>query len=247
MRTTSRSEPSAMLLKVLPIEWVASRTTIPIPLPKAYASLARNIYDRCPADSVPTPYASASLVQLAETIPKTLDFRLSANPVSSIAQNNTVLHIAYSWSSSSQWLCTSVTDKLGTLQWNASYCFGATILTPWPLFREIAKEIWEGSLEMVDGRDNKRKMYVVKDEPMAQEEMEGMILILFGSLLANMSSLDISRFHIRSVLHKPCPLMRRAFAATVSFHYAIISITTRRPRLLRHSRIHPCRKRPNAR
>ena len=245
--TSNQPDTSTIILKILPIDWVASRTTIPIPLPKAYASLARDIYDRCPAESVPTAYTSASLFQLAEIIPKSLDFSLSTNPLSCIAQNNTILHIAYAWKSSSQWLCISVTDKLGTLQWNASYSFGSAISNPWPAFREIAKEIWEGSLEMIDNRDSKRKVYVVKDEPMAQEEIEGTYPVPSRSFLANAISLDVSCFYVRSILRESCPPMRRAFATNVLCLHSINPNTTRRPYLLRHSRIHPGRNRTNTR
>ena len=165
-----------LVLKVLPISWVASRTTIPLPSPKEYAALAKDVYDRCPvtpSSRNPSPFASASLVQLAEAIPKTLDFRLTANPSTGLARNNSALHVGYSWRRDSQWLCVSVVDNLASHQWNASYCFGTALSDPWPTFREIAKEIWRGILDMIDEPQAKRFVYLIKDELLAQEEIDG--------------------------------------------------------------------------
>jgi mediator of RNA polymerase II transcription subunit 13 len=165
-----------LVLKLLPIEWVASRTTIPLPSPKEYAALAKDVYDRCPAvlsSRMPSPFAASSLVQLAEPIPKTLDFRLAANPVLSFSRNKSALHVGYSWPRDSQWLCVSVVDNLGSLQWNASYCFGTAVSDPWPTFREISKEIWRGILDMIEEPQAKRFIYIIKDELLVQEEIDG--------------------------------------------------------------------------
>ena len=173
VETADRSD---LVLKLLPLEWVASRRAIPLPSPKEYAALAKDVYDRCPAKPSsrnPSPFTSTSLVQLAETIPNTLDFRLAANPISSLARNNSALHVGYSWPRKSQWLCVSVADNLGSLQWNASYCFGTAISNPWPTFREISREIWRGILDMIDEPQAKRYIYIIKDELLAQEEIDG--------------------------------------------------------------------------
>ncbi|MCJ1245369.1 mediator of RNA polymerase II transcription subunit 13 [Trapelia coarctata] len=169
------ADQSDLVLKVLPISWVASRTTIPLPTPKEYAALAKDVYDRCPvipSSRNPSPFASTSLVQLAKAIPKSLDFRLAASPISSLTRNNSALHVGYSWPKDSQWLCVSVVDSLGSLQWNASYCFGTAISDPWPTFTEIAKEIWRGILDMIDEPQAKRHIYLIKDELLAQEEID---------------------------------------------------------------------------
>jgi len=171
------ADPGDLVLKLLPIEWVASRTTIPLPSPKEYAALAKDVYDRCPAVlslRKPSPFASTSFAQLAEAIPKTLEFILAANPVSSLSRNKRALHVGYSWPRDSQWLCVSVVDNLGSLQWNASYCFGTAVSDPWPTFREISKEIWRGILDMIDEPQTKRFVYLIKDEILAQEEIDGM-------------------------------------------------------------------------
>lgn len=247
-------EHGDVVLKVLPISWVASRTTIPLPSPKEYAALAKNVYDRCPATPASrnsSPFASTSLLQLAEAIPKTLDFRLTANPISSLSRKNSALHVGYSWPRDSQWLCVSVVDNLASLQWNASYCFGTALSDPWPTFREIAEEIWRGILDMIDEPQAKRFIYLIKDELLAQEEIDGMHPSTLTNTLAhlNSSSMEIPLPTRRpSPTPYPLPLLpfphphpprRRNLPPNPRLHPPPLPHNRRPPPL--HPRLHPPR------
>jgi mediator of RNA polymerase II transcription subunit 13 len=162
---------TAIVLKLVPIEWVASIATIPLPSPKEYNMLAKDVYERCLTHT--NPYASTSSIQLAEPIPKTLDFKVTANPTYNLARSPLTIHIAYTWPYGSEWLCLSAIDNLGRLHWEASYCFGtATESDVWPTFRAMVADIWSGALDMVDEPERKRSIYIVKDEPMHPEELD---------------------------------------------------------------------------
>ena len=172
----SQVQTSDLVLKLLPISWVASTTTIALSSPKEYIRLVKDVYDRCPAKSSErglSPYASASLVQIVENIPKTLNLRLSADPKTCLIQENAALHVGYSWASESEWLCSSITDNFGKLQWNASYSFGDNISDPWPMFTLIVQEIWKGLIDMIGQQNQHMNVYIAKDTPIDQREVDG--------------------------------------------------------------------------
>lgn len=175
-KTYTQENPSDLVLKIIPIGLVASNTTIAVPSPNQYISLAKDVYDRCPIESSTgdlSPYASASLIQLAENIPKTLSFRLTADPTTSLSMDHETLHVGYSWKSDSQWLCSSITDNLGTLRWNASYSFGDTVSNAWPTLTHFIREIWSGVVDVIGRSSHKYSVYVVKDQPIDQKEIDG--------------------------------------------------------------------------
>ncbi|MCJ1392871.1 mediator of RNA polymerase II transcription subunit 13 [Xylographa bjoerkii] len=171
----SHAKPSDLVLKLLPISWVASTTTIALSSPKEYIRLVKDVYDRCPANNSErglSPYASASLVQIAEDIPKTVNFSLAAEPTMCLTQENEAVHVGYSWDFDSEWLSSSITDNFGRLQWNASYSLGDTVLDPWPAFTLIIQEIWKGLIEMIGQRKQQFHVYVAKDTPIDQREVD---------------------------------------------------------------------------
>ncbi|MCJ1405503.1 mediator of RNA polymerase II transcription subunit 13 [Xylographa trunciseda] len=168
-----------LVLKLLPISWVASTTTIALSSPKEYIRLVKDIYDRCPAKHLErnlSPYASASLVQIAEDIPKTLYFSLTPDPTKCLTQENEAVHVGYSWGSDSQWLCSSVTDNFGRLQWNASYSLGDNVHDPWPVLSLVVQDIWKGLIEMIGQRNQHFSVYVAKDTPIDQREIDAWLL-----------------------------------------------------------------------
>ncbi|MCJ1477765.1 mediator of RNA polymerase II transcription subunit 13 [Lambiella insularis] len=178
--TVAQENPSDLVLKIIPMGLVASTTTVAIPSPSQYVRLAKDIYDRCPMESTLgdlSPYASASFVQLAENIPRSLSLRLTTDPTTRLSVDHETLHIGYSWRSGSQWLCSSLTDNLGKLRWNASYCFGDTSSNLWPTLLHIIHEIWSGVVDIVGRSSHKYTVYVVKDEPLEQKEIEAWLRV----------------------------------------------------------------------
>ena len=160
------------VLKIIPIELLASQTTVPLPPPTVYAQLAKEVYERCrPQASTQSPYQSLSMFQLVEDIPKTIEFRAEPSHLT-VLSANVSYHLAYSWEFGGQWISAAITDRRGRLQWNASYCLG-TIQNPWPRFHAIAKEIWEILFEILGPCSTSCQLYVVKDNPMTENEIKG--------------------------------------------------------------------------
>ena len=168
------SYPNDLVLKIIPISMLASKTTIALPPPEVYAQVAMEVYNQCPPYSLRESRSlinSHSLFQLAEPIPKTLHFSLTANPSTALAGDDVAYHLAYSWSSDGQWLSMALTNTCGSRHWTVSYCLGE-IPAKWATFRAVAKEIWDTMLELLGIQWGAHRLFIVKDSHMAQVEID---------------------------------------------------------------------------
>ena len=165
--------PGDLILQVVPLSWIGSTSTIAMKPPKSYKRLAKIVYDRFPVpEQESSPCVSASLVRLADTIPKSLEFKLSSDCPTSLFQHVSAAHIGYSWNIGSRWLSSVITDNHGCHQWSASYFLGLEN-DPWSNFRAVSKEIWETFLEAIDVSHGVHRLYISKCSPMLQTEIDG--------------------------------------------------------------------------
>lgn len=174
-------DPSDLVLQIVPEGFITSRGTIAMPLPAEYRKLAFEVYDRCVPDTSERRddiSGAAPAVQLAETLPRTIEFSLTIGPAPSLLHTDRCLHVAYSYQSDNAWLSTAWTDSLGTLQWSASYglCRGTNDVRR--SFSEIAKEIWETTVDIVQARKIARRILMVKDGAMSAEEIQSKCTLL---------------------------------------------------------------------
>ena len=163
-----------LVLKILPISMLASKTTIALPPPEMYAKVAMEVYNQCPPNSLResrSPIHSHSLFQLAETVPKTLNFSLTADPSTALIGDDVAYHLAYSWSSDGQWLSMALTNTCGSRHWTVSYCLGV-LPANWATFRAVAKEVWDTILELLDINWGAYRLFIAKDSCMAEVEID---------------------------------------------------------------------------
>lgn len=171
--------PNDIVLQIIPGDLIASSNEITLPSPEAYRRLALEVYNRCGPDprsdredSLRFPCAPS--IQLARPIPKSISLKLSPQPSVGFLQADMFFHVAYSWHPGQQWLTASWTDNQGELQWNAPYCVGALgDEDPWPILLAILTEIWETTLELFRHPDSPWRLFIVKDSPMREKELEG--------------------------------------------------------------------------
>ncbi|KAK2627972.1 hypothetical protein QTJ16_002618 [Diplocarpon rosae] len=148
-KAVSERRPSSvneLVLQLVPMDLIASPTSVAVPLPSKYFKLSMEVYDRCINFSSST---SSPAIMLEQPLPRTIDFKLSVNPSASVLQENTCLHIAYAQSIDDRWITAAWTDNMGTQQMTASYCLGRKnepISTP---FTDVANEIWETTLQIL--------------------------------------------------------------------------------------------------
>ena len=167
--------PSDMVLQIVPEGFIASKEAMAMPLPAEYRRLAFEVYDRCvpvASERRVDMLNSAPAVQLAETLPRTIDFSLTIEPASSLLHTDRYLHVGYSYKSGNGWLSAAWTDSLGAQQWSASYglCRGTNDIRR--SFSEIAKEIWETTVDIIRTRKVARRILIVKDGAIPPDEIQ---------------------------------------------------------------------------
>lgn len=185
--------PNDIVLQIVPGDLVASPKAITLPSPEAYRRLALEVYNRCGPDPCSDTvenlrFSCAPSIQLARPIPKSISLKLSPEPSVGFLQADMFFHVAYSWHPGQQWLTASWTDNQGELQWNAPYCVGAIENeNPWPILSAVFTEIWETTLELFGHSDSPWRLFIVKDSPMHEKELEGEIFAFcFVSDISNL-------------------------------------------------------------
>ncbi|KAI9774172.1 MAG: mediator of RNA polymerase II transcription subunit 13 [Geoglossum simile] len=166
-----------VVLQIVPIDFIASKTSLVSPTQMQYTRLALEVYERCAQTdpdkiSVFPPTTHAPSILLAQPPPKTIDFKLTSEPSPSLLRENSVLHVGYSQSIDERWVSVAWTDMRGDIQSSVSYCLGrknADTLRP---FEEVAKEIWETTLEITEIRKVHWRLMFVKAGVMGREEID---------------------------------------------------------------------------
>lgn len=165
-----------MSLHILPLANIASNKRIIIPTPAAYNKIAFEVYSRCApfvnSDEV-SPFFCAPAVLLARTIPRTINLQFTTTPVAGLPHSDRCIHIGYCWDANTQWLSASWTDSQGSLQWSACYCVATTQSLPWPTLQEVAREVWETTMDMINSNSVPWKVYIAKASRMSKQELDG--------------------------------------------------------------------------
>lgn len=175
--------PNDIVLQIVPGELVASADALTLPSPEAYRRLAMEVYNRCGPDTqlgnrYGLRFFCVPSIQLARPIPKSIPLALSPEPSVDFLHADMFFHLAYSWYPGQQWLTASWTDNQGELQWNAPYCVGVPgEKEPWPVILAILTEIWETTLELFSHPGSPWRLFIAKDGPMREEELEGKISV----------------------------------------------------------------------
>lgn len=177
-KQAGKSSTRDIVLQIVPLNFLAHCDCLVIPPPKAYTKLAFEVYSRCcPAPcsdgTMPSPFTSGSAIRLAKPIPKNVSFQISMQPPVGLLSSDPSLHLAYSWDFNQQWLACAWIDNLGLTQWNAAYCLGDPESDHWAAFAETVKEILDTTKDMLQPSNLPWRLYVVKDNGMYQQELEG--------------------------------------------------------------------------
>jgi mediator of RNA polymerase II transcription subunit 13 len=173
-----------LVLQLIPLDFIASPTTLAMPMPRDYFNIAMEVYDRC-IDFATS--SSSPAIMLERPLPKMIDFKLSSNPSASVLQENTCLHVAYAQSIDDRWITAAWTDNRGTQQMTASYCLGRKNEPLSIPFSQIACEIWETTLDYISSKKIHWRIMVAKVGVMDPSELE-----VWTSLASNETSAQVS-------------------------------------------------------
>jgi mediator of RNA polymerase II transcription subunit 13, fungi type len=159
-------------LQIIPISFLAKTGRLVLKKPSELQAFAREVYNRCPPTSLSEDLAALPIntgwaIQLAEALPRKISFELKADPPSTIMYENSQLHVAYAQSASKNWISAAFTDNSGRYQCHASYCMAGK-----RSFTEVAREIWQTCLEIMQIRGVNWRLCIAKSGSMDMEELE---------------------------------------------------------------------------
>ncbi|TQS36202.1 hypothetical protein Golomagni_03352 [Golovinomyces magnicellulatus] len=163
------SPTNEIVLQLVPLDLIASPSSVAVLKPSEYFKLALELYDRCinfmSSSSMPA-------IILESSLPKSIDFKLNSNPSASLLCENTCLHLAYAESNDGRWITVAWTDNRGAQQMTASYCLGRkneALTTP---FARVACEVWETTLNFTSNIKIHRRIIIAKAGVMEPSEIE---------------------------------------------------------------------------
>jgi mediator of RNA polymerase II transcription subunit 13, fungi type len=173
--TFANSGKLDIVLQIIPIRCVASFGAPVVPDPATMVYIAREVYDRCPPtrnppdDQTPLSIYRAPAIQLEETLPKTISFKLQSDPPSDLLRENSYMHIGYGISEDLSWLCAAWTDNFGKNQTLASYSLVGRS------FSDVAKEVWATTIDIISPRRVAWRVCVAKHGILEKEELEAWV------------------------------------------------------------------------
>jgi mediator of RNA polymerase II transcription subunit 13 len=166
-----------LVLQVIPIKYIASVDAPVILDPATYFSLAREVYDRCPpsapsGDKTSLSIYAAPAFHLEETLPRNIPFKLIPEPAQDLLRENTYMHLGYAISLDGTWVTAAWTDSCGKSQAVVSYHLGTR------MFREVAKEIWQTTIEILQSRRVNWRVCIAKAGVLQREELETWVFLI---------------------------------------------------------------------
>lgn len=191
-----------LVLQLVPVKYIASFEAPVVLEPSLLTRFAREVYDRCPPkqpsnDHTALSIYSAPSIQLEETLPKSIPFRVTAEPPSDLLHENSYIHVGYAISVDGAWLTAAWTDNPGKHQATVSYCLNNRS------FVEVAREIYQTSLEIMSARRVTWRLCIARAGVMEREEQDGKFIPASRSkfLATNCSSAW------QVLVTSPCPLV----------------------------------------
>lgn len=166
-----------LVLQVVNMKYIASLDAPVILDPSTYVNLAREVYNRCPPsapgkDKTTLSIYSAPAFHLEETLPRTIPFKLIPDPPQDLLRENCYMHIGYAISMDGTWMTAAWTDTCGKSQAVVSYHLGTRN------FGDIAKEIWQTTIDIVQSRRVHWRICVAKAGVMDREELETWVMLM---------------------------------------------------------------------
>jgi len=169
MADRKKTVANELVLQLVPLDYMASESSLAILSPKEYIKLCLETYDRCTLFGGLMP---APAIVLEEALPRGVDFKLATSPSANLLHENSCIHIAYAQSVDERWVTAAWTDNRGSKQMTASYCLGRRgkqLATP---LADVVHEIWETTHDLISMWKVHWRVVVTKCGPMDLSEVE---------------------------------------------------------------------------
>jgi mediator of RNA polymerase II transcription subunit 13 len=158
-----------LVLQLVPLDFLASETSLAILSPSECISLCMETYDRCTVFGGNMP---APAIMLEQALPRGVEFKLTTTPSANLLHENSCIHIAYAQSVDDRWVTAAWTDNRGSKQMTASYCLGRRGKALSTALADVAHEIWETTHDLIGVWKVHWRVIITKCGPMDQSEIE---------------------------------------------------------------------------
>ncbi|KAI9708607.1 MAG: mediator of RNA polymerase II transcription subunit 13 [Bogoriella megaspora] len=160
-----------LIVKVLPVDVIPRENAVLDPELGQMTRLAHEIYDRLLQAQGDGHKSGLSIqyppaIQLAPAMPRSIQFKVTADPPPDLLDENSYLHLGYCKSPSAQWITAAWTDNTGISQATASYSLHGRE------FQDIAREMWEATLSVLRKKRVSWGVLIVKEGLLTAQEKE---------------------------------------------------------------------------
>lgn len=164
-----------VVLQLVPLNLVATPTSMVVLPPGDCIRLCFEVYDRCTLFGGPMP--SPSIVLEQQPITQGINFQLRNQPSANVLQENSMMHIAYAQSVDERWITAAWTDNRGYKQMTASYCLGRKGKPLSRSFTDVAHEIWTTTHDLTSIWKVHWRIVITKVGSMDQQEISDWITL----------------------------------------------------------------------
>ncbi|KAH6618109.1 mediator complex subunit 13 C-terminal-domain-containing protein [Chaetomium sp. MPI-SDFR-AT-0129] len=158
-----------LVLQLVPLDAVASETSLVVLSPSDCARLCLETYDRCTLFGGPMP---SPAIMLERALPRVIEFKPSPSPSPNLLRENSCIHVAYGRSVDERWVTAAWTDNRGSTQSTASYCLGRRDKPLSRAIGDVIHEIWETTHQLISRCKVHWRIIIAKCGPMDQHEMD---------------------------------------------------------------------------
>ncbi|KAB5583153.1 mediator complex subunit 13 C-terminal-domain-containing protein [Coniochaeta sp. 2T2.1] len=173
-----------LVLQLIPLDYVASETSLAILSPSDYAKLCVETYDRCTVFGGPMP---APAIVLEPPLPRGIEFKPTATPSANVLHENSLIHLAYARSVDERWITAAWTDNRGIKQMTASYCLGRRGKPLSNSLEEVTHEIWDTTHDLISMWKVHWRVIITKCGPMEQTEIDNWLALAQSETKASIS------------------------------------------------------------
>ncbi|UNI22638.1 hypothetical protein JDV02_008506 [Purpureocillium takamizusanense] len=161
--------PNELVLQLVSVDLLSAPSSLVVTPGQELIKLCMETYDRCTLFSGPMP---APAIRLEQQLPRIIDFKLTVSPSASLMRENSAIHVAYAQSVDERWVTAAWTDDRGNQQETASYCLGRKGRPQSRSMNEVAREIWESTLDLISAWKVHWRINITKCGPMDQQEID---------------------------------------------------------------------------
>lgn len=209
-----------LVLQLIPIDLIASDTSVTILSNTDCIRLCFETYDRCTLFGGPMP---APAIVLEQALPRGIEFKLSPTPSPDLLHENSYIHVAYAQSTDERWISVAWTDNRGSNQTTASYCLGRRNKALMRHPSEVFREVWDTTYDLISTSKVHWRVVITKSGAMEPQEAEVWVNLAQAESRASVSLALITVDTKPSLQLIPPPIRMNPASAPMAFYTTPVS------------------------